>query len=365
MEYMDSRIIYDIYFAYPSDAIESVGFTTENERQRREFAKFEIYVEHDCAPELAGLVEGRPSFATPYSDGCFSLINTWMRECAESHGSYCSSESEAPLPTRVLDIGIGGGDDSIFLKVANQREVSAYVTLSHCVSLLLSISLVLFVVCRLRNMDLIRMSTAQWGPKPHFCTTLSNIVDFEQSISLEELPRTFQDAILVARRPGFRFLWIDSLCIIQDSRKDWVQEAASMHLYYKRSALTVAVDCASGDHEGFLHLARKNDPPLAILPSIGLPLEQVSGTRPGSTQSVSVVQSPIGDILLRRLRQRDEDHLSERGWTLQETLLSPRTIHYSATELKWTCKKKISLKETSVTILTIRSKGSSAYPSIY
>jgi hypothetical protein len=189
-------------------------------------------------------------------------------------------------------------------------------------------------------MDLIQMSTAQWGPEPHFRTTLSNIADFEQSISLKELPRTFQDAILVARRLGFRFLWIDSLCIIQDSRKDWAQEAASMHLYYRRSALTIAVDCARGDHEGFLHLARENDPPVAILPSVGLPFELVSDTRLGSTQSVPVVQSPIGNILLRHRRMKDADHLSKRGWTLQETLLSPRTIHYSATELKWNCQKR-------------------------
>ena len=184
------------------------------------------------------------------------------------------------------------------------------------------------------------MSTAQWGPEPHFRTTLSNIADFEQSISLEELPRTFQDAILVARRLGFRFLWIDSLCIIQDSRKDWAQEAASMHLYYRRSALTIAVDCARGDHEGFLHLARKNDPSVAILPSVGLPFELVSGTSLGSTQSLPVVQSPIGNILLRHRRMKDADHLSKRGWTLQETLLSRRTIHYSATELKWNCQKR-------------------------
>lgn len=37
---------------------------------------------------------------------------------------------------------------------------------------------------------------------------------------------------------------------------------------------------------------------------------------------------------------KDEDHLSKHGWTLQETLLSPRTIHYSATELKWNCQKR-------------------------
>jgi hypothetical protein len=331
---MDSSIIYKIFTNF------FVLFQTRRVAFKRGSNMiFEIYVEHECAPELARVISGRPSFATPSSDGCFALINTWMRECTERHGAHCPSETEAPLSTRVLDIGIGS-DGPIFLKVANPGEVGAYVTLSHCVSLLLSVSLVLFVVFRLRNMDLIQMSTAQWGPKPHFRTTLSNIADFEQSISLEDLPRTFQDAILVARRLGFRFLWIDSLCIIQDSHEDWVQEAASMHLYYKRSALTIAVDCASGDHEGFLHLARKNDPPLAILPSVGLPLEQVSGTRLGSTQSVLVVQSPIGEILLRRLRERDEDPLSKRGWTLQETLLSPRSIHYSATELNWHCQKR-------------------------
>jgi hypothetical protein len=154
----DSQIFYGICSSIRTSAKESVYFFTQNEMEPRylcPFAKFEIYVEHDCAPELAGLVEGRPSFATPYSDGCFALINTWMRECAESHGSYCPSETEAPLPTRVLDIGIGGGDSPIFLKVANPREVGAYVTLSHCVSLLLSVSLVLFVVSHLRNMDLI------------------------------------------------------------------------------------------------------------------------------------------------------------------------------------------------------------------
>lgn len=149
----DSQIFYGIYSSISTSAKESVYFFAQNEMELghlRPFATFEIYVEHDCAPELAGLVEGRPSFATPYSDGCFALINTWMRECAESHGSYCHSETEAPLPTRVLDIGIGGGDSPIFLKVANPREVGAYVTLSHCVSLLLSVSLVLFVVFHLR-----------------------------------------------------------------------------------------------------------------------------------------------------------------------------------------------------------------------
>jgi hypothetical protein len=158
---MGSQILYHIYSMDWTDptAIHSVIFLIERECFSTTFeipVEYEIYVEYDCAPELAGVVSGRPSFATPHSDGCFDLIKTWVRECTEHHRYYCPSQLENPLPTRVLDIGIGGGDDSIFLKVANPREVGAYVTLSHCVSIHFSTSLVLFVACRLRNKDLIK-----------------------------------------------------------------------------------------------------------------------------------------------------------------------------------------------------------------
>lgn len=180
----------------------------------------------------------------------------------------------------------------------------------------------------------------QWGQGPHFRTTTSNISAFQHSIILQELPNTFRDAILVTRRLGFRFLWVDSLCIVQDSHEDWVREAASMHLYYKRSALTIAVDSARGDREGFLHLRRKNDPPLAVFPGTSLSKPLYSGALTALTQNVGA--STSNNILLRYSRRSDSDPLSERGWTLQENILSPRTLHYSLTELKWECQKTLS-----------------------
>lgn len=179
----------------------------------------------------------------------------------------------------------------------------------------------------------------QWGQGPHFSTTTSNISAHQSDILLEDLPKTFRDAILITRRLGFRFLWIDSLCIVQDSHEDWVREAASKHLYYKRSAFTIAVDSARGDWEGFLHLKRTNDPPLAIFPVAGLTDYRYPG--PPTTILLSAAANTLDNILLRRPRMQINDLLSTRGWTLQETILSPRTIHHSTAELKWECQKRM------------------------
>lgn len=54
------------------------------------------------------------------------------------------------------------------------------------------------------------------------------IEDFRRGISLSGLPRTFQDAISVTRKLGVRFLWIDSLCVIQNSSADWEEESEKM-----------------------------------------------------------------------------------------------------------------------------------------
>jgi hypothetical protein len=160
---MESRVFYHIwywkgndfnYFSHewdpPVEGVHLIEFSGERTGRKQCWeAIFEVYVEHGCAPGLARAVSGRPIFPTPDSEGCFSLINSWMRECSERHKGYCPSQIEAPLPTRVLDIGMDGGDGGIFLKFTNFAEVGAYVTLSHCVSLIHSVWRSLFVLLHL------------------------------------------------------------------------------------------------------------------------------------------------------------------------------------------------------------------------
>ncbi|KAH7111152.1 heterokaryon incompatibility, partial [Dactylonectria estremocensis] len=64
-------------------------------------------------------------------------------------------------------------------------------------------------------------------------TTLSsNVEPHLQGIAVNSLPQIIQDAVRVYRELGLRYLWVDSLCIIQDDRKDWAQEVDRMRKVY-------------------------------------------------------------------------------------------------------------------------------------
>jgi hypothetical protein len=73
---------------------------------------------------------------------------------------------------------------------------------------------------------------------------------------LSELPRTFRDAVEVTRGLGYEYIWIDSLCIVQDDPKDWKEEAPRMALVYGIAVCSImAMD--SENYEGGL-LAQTN-----------------------------------------------------------------------------------------------------------
>ena len=89
-------------------------------------------------------------------------------------------------------------------------------------------------------------------------------------IPFQDLPLTIQDSITIARRLGFRYIWIDALCIIQDSADDWEREAAKMHLIYQNSALTIAAFTASDSQPGILQSRSQSGQPRDNLDDTGL-----------------------------------------------------------------------------------------------
>jgi len=76
-----------------------------------------------------------------------------------------------------------------------------------------------------------------------------------EGIALSDLPATFLEAIKLTRRLGIRCLWIDSLCIIQDSSEDWDTESVRMFDIYKNSYLNIgaagALDADGGLFSSF------------------------------------------------------------------------------------------------------------------
>lgn len=160
----------------------------------------------------------------------------------------------------------------------------------------------------------------RWGnPKQHrqFCTTRLNLDTLEQDINFHELPRTFQDAITVTRQLGIRFLWIDSLCIIQDDPEDWERESKRMEDVFSSAYCTIAATCATGSAEGFLK--PRGDRKCATMRS--------------SKGSKFFICEAIDDFGLHV----EASELNQRGWVLQERALSNRTIHFTERQSYWEC----------------------------
>ncbi|KAN0089660.1 HET domain containing protein [Hyaloscypha variabilis] len=141
------------------------------------------------------------------SSTSFEQVATWLDEC-RSH-SNCGVPSQTVLPTRVIDVG-HLNDPQPFLFESGDL-VAPYIALSHC-----------------------------WGKTPIVRTTKAALARRKQGIDISLLPPAFQDAIVITRRLDVRYLWIDSLCIIQDDPLDWQTESARMSTIYQQALLTIS-----------------------------------------------------------------------------------------------------------------------------
>jgi hypothetical protein len=92
-----------------------------------------------------------------------------------------------------------------------------------------------------------------WGQSLPFMTRQSSLQQHFQEIRFEQLPKTLQDSLMIARYLEFDYIWIDCLCIVQDDREDWNREAARMANVYSNAALTIAASVSPNCNDGFLY----------------------------------------------------------------------------------------------------------------
>jgi Heterokaryon incompatibility protein (HET) len=161
-----------------------------------------------------------------------------------------------------------------------------------------------------------------WGRRPIIRLTADSQSRFELRLPFHGLPKTFKEAIIATRNLltdfNIRYIWIDSLCIIQDSRQDWQAESASMGRIYENSFLTLAAT-AGVDGETGLFFERN---PLSLRPcEVKIDWKRAHGSifecenRMGWNSSVG--RSP----------------LVQRSWVLQERLLSRRALYFTPNQL--------------------------------
>jgi hypothetical protein len=162
-------------------------------------------------------------------------------------------------------------------------------------------------------------------------TTRKTLHERVAGIPMETLPKSFQDGVTITRNLGFRYLWIDSLCVLQGDREDWKTESGKMNQIYSQAALVIAVEAAESSEGGIFDstsVKRHQD------------LITVRYTAPsfGVADSTLWMKPQAGTEETSRVWLSSEGPLSRRAWTLQENFLAIRVLKYGDSQMKWSCR---------------------------
>ncbi|KAG4427724.1 hypothetical protein IFR05_016792 [Cadophora sp. M221] len=162
------------------------------------------------------------------------------------------------------------------------------------------------------------------------------------------LSAVFQDTITVSRKLGISWIWIDSLCIIQDSKTDWEIESSKMGTYYSNAHLTIS---ASSSPKGTIPFLAPRSP--AHLPKT-FPLLTNDGIITNNSNITVTARKHTGSSMSQLLEPLAP--LASRGWVWQENILSTRILHYTVSELIFECKTHF-ISEDGVTPRGFYSMG--------
>ncbi|KAI0397058.1 heterokaryon incompatibility protein-domain-containing protein, partial [Xylariaceae sp. FL0594] len=304
----------------------------------------------------------------PFSESSFEIIAGWIANCERYHGEACNGHEKKQedngggggggggswpgLPSRVLDVSPpehAGNEDMICLRTRdsilnpkaegkkkkyedeNEEVDKRYTALSHC-----------------------------WGAaavSEPFCTTRANMRDRMAAIRVSAMPRTFRDAVAVARRLRFRYVWIDSLCIVQDDAADWAVEAADMSNVYSHCGLLLAAARGASDDAGFLQSRTQTDAVVVVAAQSPAPVtatataEESSERRRrtgrvderGNNRAGLELQLQLLPPVSARWTSDEtidpmgEEPLNARAWCLQERVLPTRKLFWGSTQMFWEC----------------------------
>jgi hypothetical protein len=157
---------------------------------------------------------------------------------------------------------------------------------------------------------------------------------------LQDLSLSIQDAVEVTRRLGFQYLWVDALCIIQNS-EDKDIEISLMRDIYKNATLVLTASSALNAEEGFLHKV-----PAAKHFKLPYPLSNGNfASVDVSLTGASFLENPFNHRTKRPfLLGRQREPLDNRGWALQEGLLPRRLLSWGTNEMTWKCQSEAIVK---------------------
>lgn len=230
---------------------------------------------------------------SPEDPALADLARTWFEECCETHPS-CGPRDFSFRPTRLVEIV---DENQVRVVLAqNDTDLGAYAAFSHC-----------------------------WGKARALKLLQANVTQLCSSVLVEDLPTSYREAISMCLTLSIRYIWIDSLCIIQDSEEDWQREAATMRDVYRNSSLNICA-CAAADSSESSFTGRDC--------SLITPLKVSS-----SWDGVENRQYYLSDAEIYQ-KDIEDSPLRTRAWVLQEVWLSRRSLSLTRSQLWWECRQR-------------------------
>lgn len=215
----------------------------------------------------------------------FSLIRGWISSCEQHHGLICNLESYTPTYIRLLDLK--------HMRLVSGDQKYRYFALSYV-----------------------------WGNTATFRTLKSNISELEENSSIlrirDQLPRAINDAISLVSALQERYLWVDTLCIVQDDADDKRTHIPHMDVIYSQAAATIVALCGKDA-------------------SVGLPGVR-RDSRPVRQFSVTVSPWQLFAKLPELSFVLQKSRWATRAWTFQEGILSKRCLFFSEHQVFFQCR---------------------------
>jgi hypothetical protein len=247
----------------------------------------------DRCLEFASLLSGSAFSVSTGSEEVLKVAKKWLQECLNGHETCQKKAEVARFPTRLLELEFPVPGRVTLFNTSDRSIKGPYMTLSHC-----------------------------WGSAKFLKLEENTCRILYSGFPETSLPQTFRDAVRIALRLKVKYLWIDSICILQDSPEDWRYEASAMADIYKGSLCNISAASAEDSSKGCFY---------ERLPGLIKPC---------------VIQSKWTDIKNEEYHLHksspwyvdfDQYPLFTRGWVLQERASSPRVLHFGAQQLFWEC----------------------------
>ncbi|KIL87903.1 hypothetical protein FAVG1_08784 [Fusarium avenaceum] len=233
--------------------------------------------------------------------GARDMALSWLAKCIQNvdgQHDICNQSDGDYLPTRLLDVRHALEQGIVRLVIPDKRpEIftlgDEYASLSHC-----------------------------WGANGAQENPMLLAANFESrqsdGLDWDKLPKTFQDAFKIASWLKLDWLWIDSMCIIQDSISDWQNEASMMDRVYMSAKVNISADKGGDSRAGCFTQRKETDI---------TPLEF------GVSRNEEEFMVTTGDTF----GWMDSAPSLSRAWIHRERQLSKRILHFTPKEMVWEC----------------------------